>query len=114
MLPALTPTQTMSGSDGRTVATAFCAVVVAFLSASQDVVLDALRIELLEERQQGAGAAVYVMGYAFGRFWIERLRIDPANGSRWGFKLLLGSRSANIAPAKRPASCLRPSSSKRA
>jgi prolipoprotein diacylglyceryl transferase len=23
--------------------------------------------------------AVYVMGYAFGRFWIERLRIDPAN-----------------------------------
>ncbi len=47
-------------------ATAFCAVVVAFLSASQDVVLDALRIELLEERQQGAGAAVYVMGYRLG------------------------------------------------
>jgi prolipoprotein diacylglyceryl transferase len=23
--------------------------------------------------------AMYVMGYAFGRFWIERLRIDPAN-----------------------------------
>jgi prolipoprotein diacylglyceryltransferase len=23
--------------------------------------------------------AVYVMGYAFGRFWIEQLRIDPAN-----------------------------------
>lgn len=47
-------------------ATAFCAVLVAFLSASQDVVLDALRIELLEERQQGAGAAVYVMGYRLG------------------------------------------------
>lgn len=47
-------------------ATAFCAVTVAFLSASQDVVLDALRIELLEERQQGAGAAVYVMGYRLG------------------------------------------------
>ena len=47
-------------------ATAACAVLVAFLSASQDVVLDALRIELLEERQQGAGAAVYVMGYRLG------------------------------------------------
>lgn len=47
-------------------ATALAAVVVAFLSASQDVVLDALRIELLEERQQGAGAAVYVMGYRLG------------------------------------------------
>src|SRR5690606_4933252 len=47
-------------------ATAFCAVIVAFLSASQDVVLDALRIELLQERQQGAGAAVYVMGYRLG------------------------------------------------
>jgi PAT family beta-lactamase induction signal transducer AmpG len=47
-------------------ATALCAVLVAFLSASQDVVLDALRIELLEERQQGAGAAVYVMGYRLG------------------------------------------------
>ncbi len=23
--------------------------------------------------------AMYVMGYAFGRFWIEQLRIDPAN-----------------------------------
>jgi PAT family beta-lactamase induction signal transducer AmpG len=47
-------------------ATAFCAVLVAFLSASQDIVLDALRIELLEERQQGAGAAIYVMGYRLG------------------------------------------------
>lgn len=47
-------------------ATALCAVLVAFLSASQDIVLDALRIELLEEDRQGAGAAVYVMGYRLG------------------------------------------------
>jgi PAT family beta-lactamase induction signal transducer AmpG len=39
------------------------AVLVAFLSASQDIVIDAYRVELLEERQQGAGAAVYVIGY---------------------------------------------------
>lgn len=39
------------------------ALVVAFLSASQDIVIDAYRVELLEERQQGAGAAVIVIGY---------------------------------------------------
>jgi MFS transporter, PAT family, beta-lactamase induction signal transducer AmpG len=43
--------------------TALLAVLVAFCSASQDIVIDAYRIELLEEKQQGAGAAVYVIGY---------------------------------------------------
>jgi PAT family beta-lactamase induction signal transducer AmpG len=44
-------------------ATAALAVLVAFCSASQDIVIDAYRVELLEERQQGAGAAVIVIGY---------------------------------------------------
>ncbi len=39
------------------------AVAVAFLSASQDIVIDAYRIELLEERSQGYGLACYVWGY---------------------------------------------------
>lgn len=39
------------------------AVLVAFLSASQDIVIDAYRVELLHERQQGAGAAAIVVGY---------------------------------------------------
>jgi PAT family beta-lactamase induction signal transducer AmpG len=39
------------------------AVLVAFLSASQDIVVDAYRIEILEERQQGLGLAYYVWGY---------------------------------------------------
>ena len=43
--------------------TALLAVLVAFCSASQDIVIDAYRVELLEERQQGAGAAVIVIGY---------------------------------------------------
>jgi PAT family beta-lactamase induction signal transducer AmpG len=42
---------------------ALLAVLVAFLSASQDIVIDAYRVELLEERQQGAGAAMVVIGY---------------------------------------------------
>ncbi len=47
-------------------ATAIAAVVVAFLSASQDVVIDAFRVELLSEREQGAGAAATQIGYRLG------------------------------------------------
>ncbi|MBR0665095.1 AmpG family muropeptide MFS transporter [Roseomonas hellenica] len=44
-------------------ATIAIAVLVAFLSASQDIVIDALRIEMLEEREQAYGLAAYVWGY---------------------------------------------------
>ncbi len=45
--------------------TAAVAVAVAFLSASQDIVVDAYRIEILEEESQGYGFACYVWGYRF-------------------------------------------------
>jgi PAT family beta-lactamase induction signal transducer AmpG len=48
--------------------TAALAVIVAFLSASQDIVIDAYRVEILAERQQGAGAAVVVFGYRMAMF----------------------------------------------
>jgi PAT family beta-lactamase induction signal transducer AmpG len=43
--------------------TAALAALVAFLSASQDIVVDAWRIEILPEREQGLGLAFYVWGY---------------------------------------------------
>ncbi len=43
--------------------TVVVAVAVAFLSASQDIAVDAYRIEVLEEREQGYGLACYVWGY---------------------------------------------------
>jgi PAT family beta-lactamase induction signal transducer AmpG len=46
--------------------TAFFALMVAFFSASQDIVIDAYRIEILDEDQQGAGAAMTQAGYRFG------------------------------------------------
>ena len=39
------------------------AIAVAFLSASQDVVLDAYNADVLAPEQRAAGAAVYVLGY---------------------------------------------------
>ena len=40
-----------------------CAVIVAFLSATQDIVIDAFRIESGTEKQQAAMAATYQVGY---------------------------------------------------
>lgn len=39
------------------------ALLVAFLSASQDIVVDAYRTDVLHESERGAGAAISVMGY---------------------------------------------------
>ena len=49
--------------------TALAAFMVAFFSASQDIVIDAYRIELLTDDQQGAGAANIVTGYRIG-MWV--------------------------------------------
>ncbi|MGE0725964.1 MAG: AmpG family muropeptide MFS transporter [Alphaproteobacteria bacterium] len=46
--------------------TAAAAVAVAFLSATQDIVVDAYRIELLPENEQGLGAAAVQWGYRGG------------------------------------------------
>ncbi|MEI6985042.1 MAG: MFS transporter [Rhodospirillaceae bacterium] len=45
---------------------ALVALGVAFCSASQDIVIDAYRVEVLERSQFGAGAATYVLGYRLG------------------------------------------------
>jgi len=39
------------------------ALMVAFTSASQDIVIDAYRTDILHEQERGIGAAVFVMGY---------------------------------------------------
>jgi PAT family beta-lactamase induction signal transducer AmpG len=46
--------------------TALAALLVAFFSATQDIVIDAYRIEILDEDEQGAGAATTQIGYRLG------------------------------------------------
>jgi PAT family beta-lactamase induction signal transducer AmpG len=55
-----------SDPAGDPMGTALFAVLVAFLSASQDIVIDAYRIELLTPERQGAGAAATQWGYRCG------------------------------------------------
>ncbi len=47
--------------------TAALALVVAFLSASQDIVIDAYRVEIFEENKLAAGAASAVFGWRIGQ-----------------------------------------------
>ncbi len=46
--------------------TAFLALLTAFFSANQDIIIDAFRIEILEDELQGAGAAATQFGYRVG------------------------------------------------
>ncbi len=46
--------------------TALFALLVAFTSASQDIVIDAYRVEILENDEQGIGATAIVLGYRIG------------------------------------------------
>lgn len=56
----------MSNPGQATGITALFALATAFFSASQDIVIDAYRIEILDDDQQGAGAAMSQIGYRFG------------------------------------------------
>src|SRR6266699_3784843 len=66
-------------------ATAIAAVVVAFLSASQDIIIDAYRIELLLPEEQGAGAAATQWGYRFGMLASGAGALYAASFGGWSF-----------------------------
>jgi MFS transporter, PAT family, beta-lactamase induction signal transducer AmpG len=63
--------------------TALLAVIVAFLSASQDIVIDAYRIELLAPEEQGAGAAATQWGYRVGLLAASTGAFDAAAFGGW-------------------------------
>ncbi len=70
-------------------ATALLAVLVAFLSASQDIVIDAYRIELLRPEEQGAGAAATQWGYRFGLLAAGAGALYAAQFGGWSFAYAL-------------------------
>ncbi len=69
--------------------TALVAVVIAFLSASQDIVIDAYRIEILRPEEQGAGAAATQWGYRFGLMASSAGALFAAEYAGWGFAFAL-------------------------
>lgn len=69
--------------------TVIAAIVVAFLSASQDIVIDAYRIELLRPEEQGAGAAATQWGYRFGMIASGAGALYAASFGGWAFAYAL-------------------------
>jgi PAT family beta-lactamase induction signal transducer AmpG len=74
----------------------FCAVLVAAASATQDIVIDAFRVESLETSEQGAGMAGYVAAYRVGMLvagagilalvaWFEYRGIPKGPAWTWGY-----------------------------
>ncbi|MFL5501133.1 MAG: AmpG family muropeptide MFS transporter [Gemmatimonadaceae bacterium] len=65
------------------------AIAIAFFSASQDISLDAYRTDVLENREMGAGAAVFVMGYRVAMITTGALAFFLADRMTWNTVYLL-------------------------
>lgn len=62
---------------------AFNALLIAFFSASQDIAFDAYRVDVLEEREMGAGAALTVLGYRVALIITGSLALILADQIAW-------------------------------
>jgi len=86
--------------------TAVFAVGVAFASATQDIVIDAWRVEILEQRQLAAGAASIVFGYRIGMLVSSAGALYLADQFAWPLvylamaALLVGSVRSNVFMAR--------------
>ncbi len=58
--------------------------LVALFSASQDIVLDAYRIERFKAKEQAAAVAVFVLGYRFGVLFSGAGALFLASAMSWG------------------------------
>ncbi len=71
---------------GTTRAFALIAVLVAFISASQDIVIDAYRTNLLPASERGLGSSSLVLGYRLAMILsggVAFIWVDPAQGGGW-------------------------------
>ena len=68
------------------------AIVIAFFSASQDIVIDAYRTDILTTREMGAGAAIWVLGYRVALLATGALAFVLADRMPWpGVYLVLST-----------------------
>ena len=65
-------------------ALAFNAILIAIFSASQDIAGDAYRTDVLEDREMGAGAAIWVLGYRVALLLTGSLSFVLAERLSWG------------------------------
>ncbi len=73
----------ISGAFVNLTAIAIFGTLVAFASASQDIVIDGYRIELIEKENQGFAASFYVYGYRIGMLISGALALVLAEKLGW-------------------------------
>lgn len=59
------------------------ALLIAFFSATQDIAVDAYRIDVLDEREMGAGASLHVLGYRIALILTGGLALVLADYMPW-------------------------------
>jgi PAT family beta-lactamase induction signal transducer AmpG len=67
---------------------AMLAVLVAFVSASQDVVIDAYRTDMLPASERGLGSSLNVLGYRLAMILsggVALIWVDPGQGGGWSW-----------------------------
>lgn len=67
---------------------ALLAVLIAFVSASQDVVIDAYRTDLLAAHERGLGSSLNVLGYRLAMIvsgGVAMIWVDPSQGNGWSW-----------------------------
>ena len=69
--------------------TALAAVAVAFFSATQDIAVDAYRIEILEDSEQGAGSATTQLGYRIALWIVDAMALLLPTVMPWSAVLCL-------------------------
>jgi len=65
------------------------ALLIAFFSATQDVALDAYRTDVLAEKEMGAGAAIFVLGYRIALLLTGGVALVLADQLSWPVVYLL-------------------------
>lgn len=80
---------------------AFWAIVTAFLSATQDIVIDAYRIEILPEAELPHGTATNQFGYRIGNFiaGVGTIWLASGEGAGLGWALAYGLTALCVLPA---------------
>jgi len=69
--------------------TALAAVAVAFFSATQDIAVDAYRIEILGDAEQGAGSATTQLGYRIALWIVDAMALLLSSILPWSIVLSL-------------------------
>jgi PAT family beta-lactamase induction signal transducer AmpG len=70
-------------------ALAATALLIAFLSATQDIAIDAYRTDVLEERETGAGASLYILGYRVALLLTGWIAFNLADRLGWHWVYVL-------------------------